>query len=142
VNEADANPQVTGSFSIRRFAQTTAGEVAAVGTLTMSLTDPATGAARTIVMQAAMPVEKSAGDAQVTPAASAQVCETLSLVLRPVELDVLGIAVQLDQVNVDFISRSTGRLGIVLCGAASVMDSSVTPADQMRILNTLLDAVG
>jgi hypothetical protein len=52
------------------------------------------------------------------------------------------MAVQLDQVNVDFIPRTTGQLTTVLCGATNVIDRDIAPAERMRILNTLLDAVG
>jgi len=158
---ADATSQVTGSFSIRRFSQTTTGEVAAVGMLTMSLTDPASGATRTIVTQAVLPVVGASDDssspstpAPVTPttarssvalgtdATAAQGCDTLSLTLGSVDLELLGMGVRLDQVNVDFVSRSAGRLGVVLCGATSLIDRGVSPEERMRVLNTLLDAVG
>jgi hypothetical protein len=138
--------------------------VAAVGILTLSVTDPASNAARTIVTQAAMPVALSGDEAtpptprpvepqrttatsslnansRVASADSAQGCETLSLVLGPVDLDLLGMTVQLDQMNVDFISRSSGQ-GIVMCGPTGVINGGVKPAEQMKILNMLLDAVG
>jgi len=116
--------------------------------VTLSLTDPASGAVRTIVTQVAMPVVQSGDEpnapapSPVTPTESAQSCEALSLALGPVDLDLLGMAVRLDQANVDVISRSTGRLGIVLCGATGVIDRGVTPAERIRVLNTLLDVVG
>jgi hypothetical protein len=66
----------------------------------------------------------------------------LSLTLGPVDLDLLGMDVRLDQANVDFVSRTTGRFGVVLCGAASVIDRGVSAMERMRVLNTLLDAVG
>jgi hypothetical protein len=139
--------------------------VAAVGILTLSVTDPVSTTARTIITQAAMPVALS-GDEVTSPApgpvepqrstatsslnansrvareASAQGCETLSLVLGPVDLDLLGMTVQLNQMNVDFISRSSGRQGIVMCGATGVINGGVSPVEQMKILNMLLDAVG
>jgi hypothetical protein len=129
--------------------------------LTMSLTDPASGATRTVVTQAAMPVVGSGNDSSspstpspVTPttasssialgtdATAAQDCDTLSLTLGSVDIDLLGMGVRLDQVNVDFVSRSAGRLGVVLCRATSLIDRGVSPAERMRVLNTLLDAVG
>jgi hypothetical protein len=157
--------QVTGSFSIRRFAQTTAGEVAAVGMLTLNLTDPGSGAARTIVTQALMPVARSveeanapspisatptsarssailSADSRETGTASAQGCETLSLMLGPVQIDLLGMAVRIDQVNVDFIPRATGQMRTLLCGTTTLMDRGVSSAERMNMLNTLLDAVG
>jgi hypothetical protein len=72
----------------------------------------------------------------------AQGCESLSLTLEAVQIDLLGTTVQLDQVNVDFIARSSGRLGILLCGATRAIDNTAGPAERMNILNMLLDTVG
>jgi hypothetical protein len=75
-------------------------------------------------------------------ATSAQGCETLSLALSPVQLEVAGMAVRLDQVNVDFISRTTGQLRTLLCGTNSVVDRGVGALERMNRLNALLDVVG
>jgi hypothetical protein len=143
-------PEVTGSFSIRRFAQTTEGEVAAVGILTLSLTDPTSNATRTIITQVAMPVAPSGGEATppppapagTSPAAAAEACAALSLTLGPVDLELLGMTVRLDQINLDLVPRSSARLGMLLCGATSVIGNGAGPAEQMNILNMLLDTVG
>ena len=66
----------------------------------------------------------------------------MSLTLGPVQLDLPGTTVQLDQVNVDFVARGSGRLGILLCGATGVVDTTTGPAQRMNILNMLLDTVG
>jgi hypothetical protein len=66
----------------------------------------------------------------------------LSLTLGPVDLDLLGMGIRLDEANVEFVSRSAGRLGVVLCGANGVIDRGVSPSERMRVLNTLLDVVG
>ncbi len=159
---------VIGSFSIQRFARTTDGGVAAVGTLTVTLTDPASGMARTIVTQVAMPVTRpggattssSPGDgtlpsdttlaaasrvtSQATVATSAQACETLSLTLAGIQLDLLGIAIQLDQVNVDFTVApgTSARLSGVLCGVTGVIDGGASPAERTNSLNSLLETIG
>ena len=57
--DATAAPTVAGTFAIQRFARTTEDAVAAVGTLTLTFTDPTTDAARTIITQVAMPLAKS-----------------------------------------------------------------------------------
>lgn len=161
-------PDVLGSFSIQRFARTTDGGVAAVGTLTVNLVDPASGLARTIITQAAMPVTRS-GDASTasspgvgsqpggtttsgsrsvtspsSSSAAAQACETLSLTLEPIQLELRGIAVQLDRVNVDFtvVPGTSARLGVLLCGATGLMDSGVNSAERTNILNSLLETIG
>jgi hypothetical protein len=147
-------PDVLGSFSIQRFANTTDGGVAAVGTLTVNLVDPASARARTIVTQVAMPVTR-AGDAPTTSSpgigsqpvsssASAQACETLSLTLEPIQLDLLDMAIQLDQIDVDFtvVPGTSARLGVLLCGVTGVMESGVNPTQRKNILNSLLDTIG
>jgi len=153
--------QVTGSFSIQRFAPTTTGEVAAIGMLTLNLTDPASGTPRTIVTESAIRVAQSVdepsaltssvtrpttgssavmlnADSRVTRATPTQECQTLSLALRPVQLDIVGMSVRLDQVNVDFVSRTPGQLRNLLCGSTRV----VSPAERTNQLNALLDVVG
>jgi hypothetical protein len=52
------------------------------------------------------------------------------------------MTVRLDQVNLDLVPRSSARLGLLLCGATGAIDNGAGPADQMNILNMLLDAVG
>jgi hypothetical protein len=77
--------------------------------------------------------------------ASTQPCETLRLLLGPLALDLLGIAVQLDQVNVDFtvVPGTNGqRLGALLCRVTGVMDNRDGPAERVNMLNALLNTVG
>jgi hypothetical protein len=81
-------------------------------------------------------------NSRVTSTASAQACEPLSLVLGPVQIEILDMTVQVDQVKLDFVARSNGRLGTLLCGATNVIDNGARPAEQMKILNTLLNEVG
>ena len=161
---ASSTSQVFGSFSIRRFAQTTTGDVAAVGMLTLNLTDPTSGLPRTIVTESAIRLAQ-AGDAsnsvatnstrqtlgttslmlstdsRATQTTAVQGCETLSLGLRPVQVDLGGMTIRLDQANVDFVSRSTGQLRSLLCGTTNVTGAG-TAAERMNRLNALLDVVG
>jgi len=66
----------------------------------------------------------------------------MSLTLRPVQLTVLGMAVQLDQVSIDVISRTTGQLRNLLCGTTGTSSGGISAADRMNMLNALLDVVG
>jgi hypothetical protein len=157
---AASTPDVTGSFSIRRFARTTDDGVAAVGTLTLSVTDPTSNTARTIVTELVMPIARSGdratsgtADTQppsirptslASPSAATQPCETLSLVLGPLHLDVLGNPVQLNETNLEIIAgNGTGeRLRNVLCEVGDLMDRAARPAEIVRMLNTLLETIG
>lgn len=86
----------------------------------------------------------SGATAQASSPASAQACETLSLTLEPIKVDLLGLAIQLDQVNVDFtvVPGTSARLGVLLCGATGLMNSGVNPAERTNILNSLLETIG
>jgi hypothetical protein len=146
---------VLGSFSIQRFARITDGGVAAVGTLTVNLVDPASATPRTIVTQVALPVTRT-GDPPTAdspagvasqPASSpapARACETLSLTLESVQVELLGMAIQLDSRQIDFtvVPGTSARLGTLLCGVTGLMDSGVNPTERTNILNSLLETIG
>jgi hypothetical protein len=137
--------------------------------LTLNLTDPSSGLPRTIVTESAIRVAPSgdasssvattfsrqtgtsavmlSADSRATQTTSAQTsasqgCETLTLRLRPVQVDFVGMSVRLNETNVDFISRTTGQLRSLLCGTTNVTGRGVTAAERMNRLNALLDVVG
>lgn len=64
----------------------------------------------------------SGGPGMVGTAAAA--CDILTLELGPLDLDVLGLVVQLDQVNLDIIAESGAGnlLGNLLCSVAALLD--------------------
>jgi hypothetical protein len=147
-------PDVTGSFSIRRFARTTDDRVAAVGMLTLSFTDPTTSAARTIVTELAMPITSSGNRGTLdivqtqplrpNPSAATQSCETLSLVFTPLALDVVGNPIQLNQTSLDIVAvPGTGtRFRNVVCDVANLINTAARSAEIVRRLNTLLETIG
>jgi hypothetical protein len=145
-----AAPTVDGTFAIQRFARTTEDAVAAVGTLTLTLVDPETAASRTVVTQVAMPLATSGetapapAPASTRQAVTVRACETLTLALGPVALELPGAAVELAGANVDLtVVPGTGdRLGGVLCEVADLLDRSAPPAQLAATLNRLLDVLG
>jgi hypothetical protein len=151
--EAAITPAVTGSFAIQRFARTTEGGVAAVGTLTLSFTDSASNKARTVITQGAMrldrgddtgtPAKQQPGGVspQASPPATAQGCETTSLLLGGVALDLPGLAIKLDDANVDLVPSAGEQQGTPLCDVAGLM-TGAPPAELVKALNTLLDTMG
>ena len=152
--EADITPTVTGSFAIQRFARTTEGGVAAVGTLTLSFTDSASNKARTVITQGAMRLDRADDTGtpakqpqpggvspQASPSATAQGCETTSLLLGGVALDLPGLAIKLDDANVDLVPSAGERQGTPQCDVAGLM-TGATPAELVKALNTLLDTMG
>ncbi len=151
--DATAAPTVAGTFAIQRFARTTEDAVAAVGTLTLTFTDPTTAAARTIITQVAMPLARSGETTPPTEpspaganrqAAATQPCETLSLVLGPIALNPLGVGVQLDETNVDLtvVQGAGQRLSGLLCHVTGLIGGTAAPAELVNTLNSLLDMLG
>jgi hypothetical protein len=82
--------------------------------------------------------------ATTQPAAATQECETLSLVLSPLQLDLLGVSIQLKETNLDFtvMPGTSGQLGSQLCDVGKQFDSGAIPSEIMKTLNTLLETVG
>lgn len=141
-------PTVDGTFAIQRFARTTEDAVAAVGTLALTIVDPETAASRTVVTQVAMPLANSGAPAPA-PAANPQAltvraCETLSLALGPVALNLPGAAVELHEANVDLtVVAGTGdRLSGVLCEVADLIERTAPASQLAATLNRLLDVLG
>ena len=148
-----AAPTVAGTFAIQRFARTTEDAVAAFGTLTLTFTDPSTDAARTIITQVAMPLARFGETTTPTvpspvgtnsQAAATPPCETLSLVLGPIDLNLLGVGVQIDEANVDLtvVQGAGERLRGLLCEVTDLIDRTTPPAELVNRLNSLLDMLG
>lgn len=86
----------------------------------LQLTNTATGAVTTIT----------------TPVAASGTCQVLSLTLGPLHLDLLGLVVDLNQVNLNITAQSgSGQLlGNLLCSVAHLLDQN-----QLGALSTLLN---
>jgi hypothetical protein len=147
--------ELTGTLAIQRFVRTDTG-LGAVGTLTASFADPATGTARTIVTQVVVPVTTGEGAAQAPsdeldapesgPAVVAQqaACSILHLVLGPLDLNLLGLRVQLNQVVLDItaVPGAGNLLGNLLCAITGLLDNTGQLARLVALLNQLLDILG
>lgn len=78
----------------------------------------------------------------------AQTCDVLSLSLGPLHLDVLGLVVDLDEVNLDITAESGdgNLLGNLLCAVAGLLDSGSPLEDLLGeltgLLNQILGALG
>ncbi len=136
---------VTGTFTIDHFASQN-GQLVAVGTLAATVAE-ATGP-RTGIVQLAVPVTDISSGAAESGAVIQQVaCGILHLELGPLDLDLLGLVVHLDQVVLD-ISAEPGAgnlLGNQLCAIAGLLDGG-SPLTQIlnqlvTLLNQLLGAL-
>ena len=115
----------TGVFTLQRFVER-GGFVAAVGTLTGTVTNAA-GGVTSIVRNVTVPVS-------VTQAT----CDILHLDLGPLSLDLLGLQIDLSRVVLDIVAESGAGnlLGNLLCAVAGLLDQ---PGGLARLLNQILD---
>jgi hypothetical protein len=91
-----------------------------------------------------MPAElsRSPSAAQVPPIPNA--CEILDLVLGPINLDLLGLVVRTNRINVriDAVPGPGNLLGNLLCAITGLLDPQTTSARQLApALNAILALV-
>jgi len=127
---------IAGTFTITRFANQS-GKLVAIGTLAATATD--TTGSRSVVTEMTLPVTNITSGDSAAPSAvitQAVACGILHLELGPLDLDVLGLVVHLNQVVLD-ISAQPGAgnlLGNLLCDIANLLNGG--PLAQ--ILNQLV----
>jgi hypothetical protein len=100
-----------GTYTINRAAKS-GGRLAAVGTVAGTLTD-STGASQTVTNQAV-----------TVPLQATGTCDILHLTLGPLDLNLLGLVVHLDQVVLDITAEQGpgNLLGNLLCAVAGLLD--------------------
>ncbi len=103
---------VAGDFEITRFVARDGG-IVALGTFDGTVTNAA-GVATTGTQALALPVSL------------AGTCDILHLTLGPLHLDLLGLVVDLDTVNLDIVAQSGpgNLLGNLLCAVAGLLDGA------------------
>ena len=145
---ADGVP-LNGQFKFKKFTERR-GVIYAVGKLQGALGTqlvnekvklPVTGAsnpAPPAPAPAGAVGESAAIPQQATPGA----CDILTLVLGPLDLDLLGLRVFLDEVNllIEAIPGAGNLLGNLLCGVAGLLDPA-TGGGLGGLLSGLLDAI-
>jgi len=119
----------TGTLNLQRFALQN-GNLVAVGTLVGTLTDAAGNVLGTIVRNVAIPIVGTATQAS---------CEILHLELGALDLNLLGLAVHLNQVVLDIsaVPGAGNLLGNLLCSVAHLLDGGPL-AGLIAQLNQLL----
>jgi hypothetical protein len=117
----------TGQLQVANFT-TQAGQLAAVGTLTGTLTDALGNLIGTVTQAVTVPV------------AAAGSCQILHLTLGPLDLNLLGLMVHLNQVVLDITAQSGpgNLLGNLLCGVANLLNSNAPLSQIAALLNNLL----
>ena len=121
-------------LTVNRFVRS-GSEILAVGTVTATVIDAATGVVSTATRQVRIPLllDQSTGT-----------CEILSLVLGPLDLDLLGLQVHLNQVvlTIEAESGPGNLLGNLLCAVAGLLDQGGPLTGISNLLNQILAALG
>ena len=128
VGEVTGGGTFTGALTVTRFVDQN-GQLTLLGVVSGILTD-AGGTATTVVTTVATPVDITAAT-----------CSILHLDLGPLNLNLLGLVVDLNQVVLD-ITGQTGAgnlLGNLLCAITGLLDS---PGGLARLLNQILSILG
>ena len=123
----------TGTLDITRFAYRN-GAIVAVGTLTGTLTDALGNVISTVTdFPVSFPVTSLTGT-----------CDILNLVLGPLDLNILGLEVHLNQVVLDIVAQSGAGnlLGNLLCAVAHLLDNGGPLQGITALLNQLLRVLG
>jgi hypothetical protein len=120
-------------LTVQRFVQT-GEQIFAVGRVTATVTRT-NGVVNTVTQQVRIPLllNQTAGT-----------CDILNLVLGPLDLDLLGLQVHLDQIVLDIVAESGAGnlLGNLLCAVAGLLDDGGALAGLTDLLNQILGALG
>jgi hypothetical protein len=118
----------TGTMTITRFANQ-GGTLMAIGSVTGTLTDAVGTPIGTATDSFAVPVVSATGT-----------CAVLHLTLGPIDLNLLGLVVHLNQVvlNIDAQSGPGALLGNLLCAVAHLLDGTGPLGTIAGLLNQIL----
>ena|SRR3982750_281333 len=147
-NEAGATGTFNGTLKIQRFA-TSQGSLVAVGLLTGIVTSTLNGVTtnasvvRTVTMPATVGGQQATSAATAAPAAitALATCDILHLDLGPLNLDLLGLQVDLSRIVLDITAQSGAGnlLGNLLCAVTGLLDN---PTGLANLLNQILAILG
>lgn len=115
----------TGTFQLQKFA-TDQGQLVASGILTGVVTT-ASGASTSVVRTVTMPA-----------AVGTATCDILHLDLGPLDLNVLGLQINLSQIVLDITAQAGAGnlLGNLLCAVVNLLND---PTGLSKLLNSILD---
>ena len=124
--------EFNGTFTLDRITSTPGGGLQAVGSLTGTLTDAVGNVISTVTN---LPLS--------LPLTAAGTCDVLHLTLGPLDLDLLGLQVHLDQVVLDITAQSGpgNLLGNLVCAVAHLLDSNASGNALSNLLNRLLGLI-
>jgi hypothetical protein len=125
--------QFAGTFDLQRFTVVN-GQIAAVGTLTGTLTDSAGTVLGSVVRTITILLDSAATQAS---------CEILHLELGPLDLNLLGLEVHLNRIVLDIsaVPGAGNLLGNLLCAVANLLNGGGAIANIVNLLNQILAAL-
>lgn len=131
---------LAGTFNVTRFVNQ-GGQLVAQGVFNGTLTS-ATGTVTQLNNVAGSSAVTGASNG-ATGAAAPVGCNVLSLTLGPLHLDVLGLVVDLNQVNLNItaVPGAGNLLGNLLCNVAGLLDNGTGLTGLTNLLNNLLGAL-
>lgn len=121
----------TGTFTPTQFG-TNNGQLTVDGVLNGTVTDAAGNVLATVT-------DLAFNDVPVTAAQATDACQILNLDLGPLDLNILGLRVQLNEVQLDItaVPGPGNLLGNLLCAVAGLLDGNAT-GGLANLLNRLL----
>lgn len=133
VSTATAAGTLQGAVDITSFAINSAGQLVANGVFNGTLTDAAG-----VVTQ----ITQAVSNIAVTNTGTGGGCQILDLTLGPLNLNLLGLVVTLNQVHLNITAQPGpgNLLGNLLCGVSHLLDGGNTSglANLLSLLNGLL----
>jgi len=134
---AENGAKFAGTFTLQRFVNDN-GKVMAVGTIAGTVTDPTGSVVRSGLQTVAIPVTATqVTDSTLAAITAAAVCPILHLDLGPLDLNLLGLTVHLNEVVLDItaVPGAGNLLGNLLCAVAGLLDN---PNGLAALLNQIL----
>ncbi|MFI5954637.1 hypothetical protein [Cryptosporangium sp. NPDC051539] len=132
-----------GTFTPNKFVES-GNQAVAQGTLAGTLTDSTGAVLGTVSEPASFAVQSATTDGSgATTQAALASCSILDLVLGPLDLNLLGLTVHLNQVVLHIVAQSGAGelLGNLLCAVAGLLDGGPL-ASLVATLNQILGLLG
>lgn len=140
VGETSTGRKVTGSFKPKRFVEKD-GQIFAKGVIRGAF-ETKSGATKKFKVKRKVPVKKANGTLLNARAAKAD-CDVLNLVLGPLDLNVLGLTVNLNRIVLDIVavSGAGNLLGNLLCAVAGLLDGGGLLGNLLGQITDLLNQI-
>jgi hypothetical protein len=139
---ADGQGTFAGTFTPQKFAVVN-GVIEATGLLKGTMTDANGTKLGTVRQTATLPLKTSAAAPAQNAANAALACNVLDLVLGPLNLNLLGLVVTLNQVHlvINAVPGAGNLLGNLLCAVAGLLNGGGALSGLLGQITTLLNQI-